>query len=99
MEDFWNSLCSDLNVGPAVASEWLANIAQQYSEPHRFFHNEKFMLEKKLEFLVNCRDKAVVLATIFHYFYHDNRGSSCEKNCDTFELFVEQAGITDVSIL
>lgn len=99
MEKFWDSLCADLNVDEKVAQEWSESVMNQYSGPNRFYHNVDFMLAKKLEFLVNCDNKAIVLATIFHYFHYDTVKNSTQENCDSFELFVEQAGIKDVSNL
>lgn len=99
MESLWNSVCSDLGIDQEISQEWLSNIKSQYSGTERFYHNEDFMLNKKLQFLMNSNNKPIFLATIFQHYHYDTKKSCATENCDTFNLFVEQGKIKDVSIL
>lgn len=92
----WYSLCTELGIDQNISEEWLITIKKQYGST-RF--NEEFLLNKKLEFLMNSNSKAIFLATVFHYFNFDIKRNCSEENCDTFKLFVEQAKIQDVSII
>jgi hypothetical protein len=95
------SICDSFNVPPERSSEWLANIKRQYSNENRHFHNVE-MLEKKIE-LINeiagdeCYRNALIFAAIFQYFHYDIKSDLKRDNCDEFKLFIDQAGIKDVS--
>lgn len=95
------SICEKNNVESDTSSHWMDKIKKQYSEEKRYFHNVQ-MLEKKLnlieEFAHDAPFKhALVLATLFQYFHYDVKSDLKKENCDEFKLFVEIAGIKDVS--
>lgn len=96
------SICDFLNVKSETSNKWLHNITRQYSEANRHFHNVQ-MLEKKLllieEFASDGVFKnALVLASLFQYFEFDAKRDLKKENCDQFRLFIDQAGIKDVSM-
>ena len=100
MELAFKNVCSDV-VPDAVRSEWMQNIREKYSEPHRYYHNQK-MLESKLELideLANNEDdkRSLVLATFFQYYHYNVKKDNRQKNVATFRLFIEQSGLKDVS--
>lgn len=100
MELAFKNVCSDV-VPEAVRSEWMQNIREQYSEPHRFYHNQK-MLESKLDLIdelaKNEDDKrSMILATFFQYYHYNVKKDYRQKNVAAFRLFIEQSGLKDVS--
>lgn len=100
MELAFKNVCSDV-VPEAVRSEWLQNIRESYSEPHRFYHNQK-MLESKLELIdelakSDADKRSMILATFFQYYHYYVKKDSRQKNVAAFRLFIEQSGLKDVS--
>ena len=100
MELAFKNVCSDV-VPEAVRSEWMQNIREKYSEPHRFYHNQN-MLESKLELIdelaKNEDDKrSMILATFFQYYHYNVKKDYRQKNVAAFRLFIEQSGLKDVS--
>lgn len=99
--DLFTSICETLNIHPEASSEWMGNIMRQYSEANRHFHNVQ-MLEKKLLLIGEFASEepfknALVLATLFQYYDYDVKRDLKKENCDQFRLFIDQAGIKDVS--
>lgn len=99
--DLFTSICETLNIPPEASSEWMGNIMRQYSEANRHFHNVQ-MLEKKLLLIGEFASEepfknALVLATLFQYYDYDVKRDLKKENCDQFRLFIDQAGIKDVS--
>lgn len=98
------SVCNSLNISESTASEWITRIMAQFSEENRFYHNVE-MLEKKMELIeeLSVSNEALrnslALASVFQYFHFDGKRDHKEENCDEFRLFVDQAGIKDVSDL
>lgn len=74
----------------------------QYSEENRYYHNVS-MLEKKMELIEELSvsneelRNSLALASVFQYFHFDGKRDHKEENCDELRLFVDQAGIKDVS--
>lgn len=95
------SICDNYKIPAETSSAWLDNIKQHYSAEKRHFHNIE-LIEKKLnlvrEIIGDDGSKdALVLAIIFQYFHYDVKRDLKKENCDEFRLFIDQAGIKDVS--
>jgi hypothetical protein len=67
---------------------------------NRHFHNLT-LVEKKLklaqEIAIDDFNDALAFAILFQYLNYDVKRDLKKENCDEFRLFVEQAGIKDVS--
>lgn len=99
--DLLPKICESLKVPSETSSLWLDNIREQYSGEKRYFHNVQ-MLEKKFELIEEVAQgepfkNALILATYFQYFHYDVKRDLKRENCDEFKLFIDQAGIKDVS--
>lgn len=99
--EIFTSICDAMNVPPETSSKWLANITRQYSAANRHFHNGE-MLEKKLRLIEELAGEeafrnALMLAALFQYYEYDVKRDLKRENCDQFRLFIDQAGIKDVS--
>ena len=96
------SVLNSLNISDlSIASEWISRIMEMYSEKNRYYHNVE-MLEKKMELIEelsvsNELRNSLALASVFQYFHFDGKSDHKEENCEEFRLFVDQAGIKDVS--
>lgn len=93
------SVCNSLNISEQIASEWITRIMSNYQ--NRYYFNVE-MLEKKMELIEELSSNEAVrnslaLASVFQYFHFDGKSDHKEENCDEFRLFVDQAGIKDVS--
>lgn len=98
--EVFKSVCKlKLSISDEVLSEWQTKIENQYVNRH--YHNLN-MIEKKMEVIREFTDDeslscALILASIFQYYHFDGKEDKIQDNCDEFKLFVEQAGIKDVS--
>ena len=93
--------CNNRQIPSKISLEWLESMKQQYSSDNRHFHNVA-LIEKKLTLAKEIAgddgfNDALVFAILFQYFNYDVKRDLKKENCDEFRLFVEQAGIKDVS--
>lgn len=99
--DLFISHCNNREIPSKISLEWLETIKLQYSSDKRHFHNvalieQKLTLAKEIGGDDEFND-ALVFAILFQYFNYDVKRDLKKENCDEFRLFVEQAGIKDVS--
>ena len=93
--------CNNRKIPSQISLEWLETIKLQYSSDKRHFHNVG-LIEKKLKLAKEIAgddefNDALVFAILFQYLNYDVKRDLKKENCDEFRLFVEQAGIKDVS--
>jgi predicted metal-dependent HD superfamily phosphohydrolase len=95
------SICDSRKIPSKTANEWLENVKRQYSAENRHFHNVA-LIEKKLKLAKEIAgdeklNDALVYAILFQYFNYDVKRDLKKENCDAFRLFIDQAGVGDVS--
>lgn len=100
--EYFESVCKiTLNISESIVSEWKEKIENQYSNINKRYYHNLTMLTKKINLLrdysANDNDSALVLASVFQYYHFDAKKDLSRDNCEEFKLFIEQAGIEDVS--
>lgn len=96
MEQFWSSLCRELNVPEAIASKWFRQILDGYSSPGRCYHNVEVMfLTHKLPYLDVAKDSAMALASTFQYLEYRPNTDLSQENCVLFKEFATEAGLEE----
>lgn len=99
--EVFKSVCKlKLEIPDDVINDWKEKIEKQYQDRH--YHNLN-MIEKKMEVIREFTDDevlscALILASIFQYYHFDAKDDIVSDNCEEFKMFVEQAGIKDVSL-
>lgn len=102
--ELWNRACEKCKIPSAVANYWLNRILQKYdTESQRCYHNSQ-ILRSKSELIAELDATTplesidiLVFAMFFQYFEFDVKSNCCEKNCDAFRQFCDEANVTDVS--
>lgn len=98
----WQEYCQKIGVPVALTEKWFQTIQNKYdTEPQRAFHKSN-VLELKSDFILSNAKQIntsvhLTFAIFFQYFHFDVKSDCCEKNCDEFKKFFNEAGLNDVS--
>jgi hypothetical protein len=98
--DLFISTCAKHDVPSKTTNEWMADFQRRFQDENRHFHNVA-LVERKLKLAEEIAgdefNDALVFAIFFQYFHYDVKRDMKKENCDGFRLFIEQAGIKNVS--
>lgn len=97
VEEYWNRACEQTSVPVEVANKWFQLIMNHHLDYNsRHYHNDKLLIFK-FELLEPNVASHLVFAIFFQYYEFDVRDFGYVENCDAFNKFYIESGISNVS--
>lgn len=97
MEHIWDSISTTLELSSELSQKWLTKLREQYSEPHRHYHNEHELIGRKVPLLAGS-NVCLKLAVLFQYYYFEADKDCMARNCEAVTEFFNEINLENKNL-